>query len=78
MTMTTSVGVVITSYLMISVSPNASHVQFDDMRMSQHFQVLYLSLHSNAIVLLLVDLALVDEFQRDLMTRYSVFGHWFH
>lgn len=75
MTMTTSVGVVITSYLIFSVSPDASHVQFDDMRMSQHFQVLNLSLHSNAIVLLLVDLALVDEFQRDLMTRYSVFGH---
>ena len=78
MTMTTSVGVVITSYLMFSASPYTPHVQFDDMRMSQHFQVLNLSLHSNAIVLLLVDLALVDEFQRDLMTRYSVFGHWFH
>lgn len=48
--------------------------QFDDMRMSQHFQVLDLSLDSGVHVWR-SDLCSIDQLERDLMTGDAVRGN---
>jgi hypothetical protein len=51
------------------------NIQFDDMRMPQHFKVLNLSLDPSCIVTRL-HLGLVDEFQRDLMSGHAMFSDY--
>ena len=69
--MITSVGVVITSYLRSGMWEGVEDSQFDDMRMSQHFQVLDLSLDSGVHVWR-GDLCSIDQLERDLMTGDAV------
>lgn len=76
MTMTTSAGVVNTSYLSSATElERYSHVQFNDMRMPQYFEVLNLPLDPSRIITRF-DLVLVDELQRDLMSGDAMFSHY--